>query len=108
MSRFNREDNEVAASSPFRLGKLDILGGDGVDIDADDWAVVLDELDGTRNPGRPGVVEKLASEPSDMSWCVLLVMSGCVAKAADMVSNGNYPVRTARGVDSLFNFESYR
>ena len=83
---FSREDNEVTASSPFRFGKLDILGGDGVDIGADDWAVVRDELDGTRNPGRPGVVEKLPSEPSDISWCVPLDTSGCIAKAADIVS----------------------
>jgi hypothetical protein len=59
------------------------VGGDGVDMGADDWAVVRDEADGTRSPGRAGVVEKLPREPNEIS-CVPLDTSGCITRAADI------------------------
>lgn len=60
-----------------------------MDTGADDWAVVRDEDEGTRNPGRPGVVEKLPREPKEISGCVPLDRSGCVTRATDMKSDGN-------------------
>lgn len=68
---FNRDDKEVAASSAFRLWAIDVLGGDGVETGADDWAVVRDEVEGTRKFALPGRDEKLAKDPSDNSCCEL-------------------------------------
>jgi len=44
-----------------------MLGGEGVVIGAEDWAVVRDEVEGIRRPPLPGVAEKLAKEPRDNS-----------------------------------------
>jgi len=65
---FNRDESEVAGSSIFRRVEKDVLPcGGGVVTGADDCAVVRDEVEGTRIPGLPGVVEKLTKDPNESS-----------------------------------------
>ena len=78
---FRRDERDVAASSGFRLEKLEMLDAEGVARRADDCAVVREEAEGMRKPCLAGVAEKLAREPSDSSGCEVdaLEMSACDA-----------------------------
>ncbi|KAF8963805.1 hypothetical protein BDZ97DRAFT_1819300, partial [Flammula alnicola] len=52
-------DNRV--SSPVHLENAEMHGGvTRVDKDAEDWAVVREDIEGTGKPGLPSVVDKLA------------------------------------------------
>ena len=92
----NRVERDVDPKSPpFRLENVvdkpltSLEGGDGVVKGAEDWAVVLDDVDGIRSPGLPGVAAKLVKEAKERSAGMFVLVperSGCVVSAADIYS----------------------
>jgi len=89
-SRFKVATRFVKAEpwSSFLLDKGGAVGGEGVDIGAEDGAVVCDEAEGTRS-ALAGVEKSEVREPSDRSGWVPADcedVSRCVFKASDMSS----------------------